>query len=85
MAGTGFTGGLRVMVLMQRRARRAALSGCRCRDSLFGGRPGRRPRASEMKKKNNKKMTYHGELVDKDPMVAYSLQRHSPIKHITLL
>ena len=48
MAGTGFTGGLRGMVLMQRRARRAALSGCRCRDPLFGGLPGRRPRASEL-------------------------------------
>ena len=30
-------------------------------------------------------MTYHGELVDKDPMVAYSLQRQNRIKHITLL
>ena len=46
VAGTGFTGGLWVMVQMQWRARRAALCGCRCRDPPFGGRPGRRPWAS---------------------------------------
>ena len=38
------------MVLTQRRARRAALPGCRCRDPLFGGLASRRPRASEMSK-----------------------------------
>ena len=52
VAGTGFTVALWSMFMMDWHARRAASSGsgCRCRDPLFGGRPSRHPRASEMKK-----------------------------------
>ena len=44
--------------MMHWHARRAALSGCRCRDPLFGGRPSysRHPPASEMKKNDNIKI-----------------------------
>ena len=42
------------MVLMQRRARRAASSGCRCRDPLFGGRSGLTRQASAGVRDENK-------------------------------
>ena len=42
--------------MMHWHARWAALSGCRCRDPLFGGRPSRHPPASEMKKNDNIKI-----------------------------
>ena len=43
------------MVLMQRRARRAALSGCRCRDSLLGGPSWQASAGVRDEKKNDKR------------------------------